>query len=444
MNGWLEEDDDMNENVNDEDYCVMRISWMRMSKMEVDDVKVDFTPHNEEAVIRFVFIRFWGMYEVGESFYRHVNPSMWRIRTLALRRDLEVPVLGLGLIEAEISSNLMRCSFGTPDKIGEEGKKRYLIMTWSGRLNVSPLVGTGRFYKEMVRKGAVPKPPSDDEDDGRFRGRSQLNGKGQGEFAPPLSKVLLLTGGLEELLPWYRCCLMNGGAELSEDNPRLKLLKGSGGEKRRQREGDVVSNATKIGSSKGKIGPTLEKEMVELDTSYEVELADGKVNGMFCYHYLDGLVIKDIDAVCYVGGEKEGWFILNVPIDYRELKKLTIKNRYPLPRIDDLFDKLQGSSVYSCIDSVWLSLTLRIREEDIQLQHLEILVMDTMSFRTKEDHGESLKNILKIAKGAKSFYHPGKGENVVADALSRKDKELIRVRALVVSIHNNRNGTDAK
>ncbi|GJY07319.1 putative reverse transcriptase domain-containing protein [Tanacetum coccineum] len=38
-------------------------------------------------------------------------------------------------------------------------------------------------------------------------------------------------------------------------------------------------------------------------------------------------------------------------IDYRELNKLTIKNRYPLPKIDDLFDQLQGSGVYSKIDS---------------------------------------------------------------------------------------------
>ncbi|GKF51677.1 hypothetical protein Tco_0148144, partial [Tanacetum coccineum] len=37
-------------------------------------------------------------------------------------------------------------------------------------------------------------------------------------------------------------------------------------------------------------------------------------------------------------------------IDYRELNKLTIKNRYPLPRIDNLFDQLQSSSVYSNID----------------------------------------------------------------------------------------------
>nr|GFD49532.1 putative reverse transcriptase domain-containing protein [Tanacetum cinerariifolium] len=36
-------------------------------------------------------------------------------------------------------------------------------------------------------------------------------------------------------------------------------------------------------------------------------------------------------------------------IDCRELNKFTVKNRYPLPRIDDLFDQLQGSSVYSKI-----------------------------------------------------------------------------------------------
>ncbi|GJZ03539.1 putative reverse transcriptase domain-containing protein [Tanacetum coccineum] len=41
---------------------------------------------------------------------------------------------------------------------------------------------------------------------------------------------------------------------------------------------------------------------------------------------------------------------LRMCIDLSELNKLTVKNRYPLPRIDDLFDQLQGSSVYSKID----------------------------------------------------------------------------------------------
>ncbi|GJX44066.1 putative reverse transcriptase domain-containing protein [Tanacetum coccineum] len=51
-------------------------------------------------------------------------------------------------------------------------------------------------------------------------------------------------------------------------------------------------------------------------------------------------------------------------IDYRELNKLTIQNRYPLPRIDDLFDQLQGSSVYSKIDLRSGYHQLRVRDED--------------------------------------------------------------------------------
>ncbi|GKB97661.1 putative reverse transcriptase domain-containing protein [Tanacetum coccineum] len=52
-------------------------------------------------------------------------------------------------------------------------------------------------------------------------------------------------------------------------------------------------------------------------------------------------------------------------IDYRELNKFTIKNRYLLPRIDDLFDQLQGSSVYSKIDLRSGYHQLRVRDEDI-------------------------------------------------------------------------------
>ncbi|GKG38912.1 putative reverse transcriptase domain-containing protein, partial [Tanacetum coccineum] len=52
-------------------------------------------------------------------------------------------------------------------------------------------------------------------------------------------------------------------------------------------------------------------------------------------------------------------------IDYRELNKLTMKNRYPLPRIDDLFDQLQGLSVYSKIDLRSGYHQLRVRDKDV-------------------------------------------------------------------------------
>ncbi|GJT35754.1 hypothetical protein Tco_0926173 [Tanacetum coccineum] len=58
--------------------------------------------------------------------------------------------------------------------------------------------------------------------------------------------------------------------------------------------------------------------------------------------------------------KKDGLF--RMCIDYRKLNKLTVKNRYPLPRIDDLFDQLQGSSVYSKIDLRSGYHQLRVRE----------------------------------------------------------------------------------
>ncbi|GJS67642.1 putative reverse transcriptase domain-containing protein [Tanacetum coccineum] len=78
--------------------------------------------------------------------------------------------------------------------------------------------------------------------------------------------------------------------------------------------------------------------------------------------------------------KKDGYF--RMCIDYRKLNKLTIKNRYPLPRIDDLFDQLQGSSVYSKIDLRLGYHQLHIKEEDIPITafrtwygHFEFQVM---------------------------------------------------------------------
>ena len=56
---------------------------------------------------------------------------------------------------------------------------------------------------------------------------------------------------------------------------------------------------------------------------------------------------------------------LRLCIDYRQLNKLTVKNKYPLPRINDLFDQLKGASVFSKIDLRSGYHQLRIKDMDV-------------------------------------------------------------------------------
>ena len=69
-------------------------------------------------------------------------------------------------------------------------------------------------------------------------------------------------------------------------------------------------------------------------------------------------------------------------IDYRQINKVTIKNKYPLPRIEDIFDKLKGASVFSKIDLRSRYYQLRVKDVDVpktafrtRYGHYEFLVM---------------------------------------------------------------------
>jgi hypothetical protein len=67
---------------------------------------------------------------------------------------------------------------------------------------------------------------------------------------------------------------------------------------------------------------------------------------------------------------------LRLCIDFKQLNKATVKNKYPLPRIDDLFDQLRGAKIFSNIDFRLGYHHVRIKEEDIS----------KTTFRTRYGH----------------------------------------------------------
>ncbi|GJX72071.1 putative reverse transcriptase domain-containing protein [Tanacetum coccineum] len=164
---------------------------------------------------------------------------------------------------------------------------------------------------------------------------------------------------------------------------------------------DLVTGAAPVARAPYRLAPA---EMQELSTQLQ-ELSDkGFIRPSSSPWGAPVLFVK----------KKDGSFPMC--IDYRELNKLTVKNRYPLPRIDDLFDQLKGSRVYFKIDLRSGYHQLRVREEDIpkttfrtRYGHYEFQVMpfgltntpaifmDLMNQSRKEHEGH-LKLILKLLK----------------------------------------------
>ncbi|GJZ15165.1 putative reverse transcriptase domain-containing protein, partial [Tanacetum coccineum] len=93
--------------------------------------------------------------------------------------------------------------------------------------------------------------------------------------------------------------------------------------------------------------------------------------------------------------QKDGSF--RMCIDYRELNWLTVKNRYPLPRINDLFDQLQGLRVYFKIDLRSSYHQLRVREEDTPKTAFRTRY-GHYEFQSRKKHEGHLKLILRLLK----------------------------------------------
>ncbi|GJS49791.1 putative reverse transcriptase domain-containing protein [Tanacetum coccineum] len=142
---------------------------------------------------------------------------------------------------------------------------------------------------------------------------------------------------------------------------------------------DLVSGATPVAKSPYRLAPS---EMQELSGRLQ-ELQDkGFIRLSHSPWGAPVLFVK----------KKDGSF--RMCIDYRELNKLTVKNRYPLPRIDDLFDQLQGSRYFSKIDLMSEKLYAKFSKCEFWLQEVHFLghVVNQNGIHVDPSKIEAVKN----------------------------------------------------
>ena len=113
---------------------------------------------------------------------------------------------------------------------------------------------------------------------------------------------------------------------------------------------DVVSGATPAPITPYKMAPL---ELKELKLQLQELLEKGFIRPTVSPWGAPMLFVKKKDGT------------LRLCIDYRQLNKLTVKNKYLLPRIDDLFDQLKGASIFSKIDLRYGYHQLRIKDADV-------------------------------------------------------------------------------
>ena len=128
---------------------------------------------------------------------------------------------------------------------------------------------------------------------------------------------------------------------------------------------EVVQRMIPISRAPYRMAPT---ELKELKTQLQELLDKGFIRPSVSPWGAPVLFVKKKDGT------------LRMCIDYRQINKVTVKNKYPLPRIEDLFDQLRGASVFSKID---------LRSGYYQLRVKEVDVLKT-AFRTRYGHYEFL------------------------------------------------------